>query len=663
MNRVTKLLLLILFTVISFSSANMIKNNLIDSKINKNYEPSELSKIQLPTNVKYDNNLISQVKDVSEATDTSFTFRVTYVASKNDGKGNVDFIKPINRVMFFHTKHLPKEDKVFVTHGFEYVFLNFPLSKITSVQLKNSDIYITNKNKSKGLKKLADLINKKYGLNIQDKDLLSSNTNQYDTHYGDFIGYNNSNLTLFIVISNIFFAILLFVWLVSNNKKIAIYRLNGLSSTRITKLLFMKEFCCTALLIYLIVSLANFKSLNFEYTIMIMIMMSIVVIISYLAVLLVSKFSLSNQINSKSFFKYSHYTLYSIKAFVFLVTISTSASLIYLINSGLNTNTKTGNDYSVLYPEYVGYTLNSDSSYNNDSDLTSDLFNYAEKHDGLYVNPIRLNVENSDEKNVLQLNYNYLLKFNIKTSDNKSILINNDNTSGIVVVSDKLKPYLKDIKKFYASSSSFSSPTIHYYFMKDNQKFKLLDGSNGNITPDLLEIYTSKNVGQNLDALHNATMKFKILGTKDKTYNSIKKILKKHGQLETHPSLITVNNINRSDYLSSIGNPLSYTVTNGLIILIFLSMILSTTFFYFEFYKKKIAVSYLYGMSYLRTYKSLFVLLSIQGLIFLIYGALQQNRIIILEALLLYFMIEIIITIWLSKKLQKKLMLNFLKGE
>ncbi len=57
MNRVTKLLLLILFTVISFSSANMIKNSLIDSKIKKNYEPSELSKIQLPTNVKYDNNL------------------------------------------------------------------------------------------------------------------------------------------------------------------------------------------------------------------------------------------------------------------------------------------------------------------------------------------------------------------------------------------------------------------------------------------------------------------------------------------------------------------------------------------------------------------------------------------------------------------------------
>lgn len=171
MNKVTKLLLLILFTVISFSSANMIKNSLIDSKIKKNYEPSELSKIQLPTNVKYDNNLISQVKDVSEATDTSFTFRVTYVASKNDGKGNVDFIKPINRVMFFHTKRFPKEDKVFVTHGFEYVFLNFPLSKITSVQLKNSDIYIDNKNKSKGLKELANLLNKKYGLNIQDKDL------------------------------------------------------------------------------------------------------------------------------------------------------------------------------------------------------------------------------------------------------------------------------------------------------------------------------------------------------------------------------------------------------------------------------------------------------------------------------------------------------------
>lgn len=99
-------------------------------------------------------------------------------------------------------------------------FFEFSIIKNYICSTKNSDIYIDNKNKSKGLKELANLLNKKYGLNIQDKDLLSSNPNQYDTHYGDFIGYNNSNLTLFIVISNIFFAILLFVWLVSNNKRL-----------------------------------------------------------------------------------------------------------------------------------------------------------------------------------------------------------------------------------------------------------------------------------------------------------------------------------------------------------------------------------------------------------------------------------------------------------
>lgn len=663
MNRITKLLLLILFTVISFSSANIAQNSLIDSKIKQNYEPNNLSKIYLPTGVKYNDRLISIVKEVSDVTGASFTFRSTYVGSENDSKGNVNFIKPKNVVTFFHTKLPSEKSQTFISHGFNYIFFNYSLSKITSIQLKNSDLYIDNKNKDKGIDFLANIINKRYNLKIQSKDLLYPNINQFESNYEDFIGYNNSNLTLFIVISTLFFAIFLFVWLVSNNKKIAIYRLNGLSASKISKQLFVKEFIYIALLIYLLTSLYIFKSFNLEYSIIMTCMMLLVLGISYLSVIIVSSFSLSNQINSKSFFKYSHYILYSIKAFVFLVTISTSASLIFLINSGFTTNTKIENDYAVLYPEYVGYTLNSVNNSSDNLAITYDLLNYAAKYEGLYINPISLDIENIGRTNVLQLNPNYLSKFNIKDSDGKTININNSETTGIVLLSNKEKSKLEDIKKYYASSSPFSSSKIHYYFMQDNQKFNLLNGNNISTTPDLLEIYTSKNCGENIDALHNATMKFKIFDTKEQTYTSLKKLLKKHAQLETHPSLVRINNMNKSNYLASIGNPLSYAVTNGLIILVFLSMILATTFFYFESYKKKIAVKYLYGASYWSTYKYLFTLIILQGGIFVIYGLRQQNRIIILEALLLYFIIEIIITLIISKKLQKHLILNFLKGE
>ncbi|MDN6391456.1 MAG: DUF1430 domain-containing protein, partial [Lactococcus lactis] len=133
--------------------------------------------------------------------------------------------------------------------------------------------------------------------------------------------------------------------------------------------------------------------------------------------------------------------------------------------------------------------------------------------------------------------------------------------------------------------------------------------------------------------------------------------------LTTHPSMITVNSINKTTNMSIVGSIPSYIVLNGLIIVIFLSMILATTLFYFETYKKKIAVKRLYGISFFVTYRSLFIIVFVQGLLYFAFALTRSNVNITLEALGIYFVLEILIIILIMLKLQKGLFLNVLKGE
>ncbi|MFC4652874.1 DUF1430 domain-containing protein [Lactococcus nasutitermitis] len=658
MNKAIKFVFLILFAVISFSAANMTKNDLADSQITRLYDVQGYTQIYLPSSIDTNKELVSLMKSVSEKTGTSFLFRSVYIGAKNDGRGNANLLKDKNNVIFFRSDYQSQNKKVLLSHGFSYDFWNEPLSKISSVQLSRSDIYVKNKKLNETLQELSNALNQKYAIKISAKKLKIHPNSLPPTSATDFISYNNSNLILFINISIIFFGIFLFIWLVENNKSIAIYRLNGMSTYKIGKQLFLGDFIIVSLVVYLLASLLIFKSFSLHYTVQIALLNLIVSFVSYVSIAIVSGFSLINQLNSKSFLRYSYYILYGVKVFVFLVTVSTTASLLYFVNSNTETNSKIGQEYGVLYPEYVGYNLNNNNIIPKSS---VSLFDYAEKHEGLYVNLLSAN--NGGAFHVLQVNDNYLLKFPIISADNRKIKITTQEKSGIVLIDEKYKSKLSKIKKDYSFADSFSNSKVKYYFIKDNQKVQLLDGNNSKIIPDVLEVYTLKNAGKNTDFLYNTVLKFKIHKSKDKTYEKISQILNGMGELETQPSMVTVNNMNKANALSSVGNPWSYAVTNGLVVIIFLSMILATTVFYFENYKKKIAVKRLYGISFFSTYKSLFVLVISQGILYFAYALTQSDVAVTLEALMFYFIIEILIITLILIKLQKHLFLNVLKGE
>ncbi|MCT0055883.1 DUF1430 domain-containing protein [Lactococcus lactis subsp. lactis] len=656
MNRIIKFVLLILICVISFSSANMVKDSHADKKIADLYDVKNYQQIFIPSSINTNRKLFRLIEGVSKKTDTPFIFRFSYVGIDSDGKGNANQLKNKNEVIFFKTDYRKSNQQVIFSHGFTYRFCNEPSSEISNVQLENSDIFVQNKKNKKAIQELSNAIKTNYQVNTDVSKLIIPHANSSQMTATDFESLNSNNLVFFISVSVIFFAIFLFVWLLSNNKAISIYRLNGLSAYKLGRQLFLKEFVMLSLTTYIIASLVAFRAFNLNYTIQMLLLSGLVIIFSYVAIVIVSSFSITNQLNSKPFFKYSYYILYAVKAFVFLVTVSTTASLLYFMNADIGTNSKIGQEYAVLYPEFVGYGLNS-----NQMPSSVKLFDYTEKHEGLYVYLASAYDENNN--NVLQVNDNYLSKFSIISSDNQRIKINSQEKSGIVLIAEKDKSKLSEIKKEYDFSSSFKSSKIKYYFIKNNQRAPLLDGNNGTTDPDVMEVFTSKNASKNTNFLYNSVLKFKIKDSKTRTYEKIAPTLKTMGALTTHPSMITVNSINKTTNMSIVGSIPSYIVLNGLIIVIFLSMILATTLFYFETYKKKIAVKRLYGISFFVTYRSLFTIVFVQGLLYFAFALTRSNVNITLEALGIYFVLEILIIILILLKLQKGLFLNVLKGE
>lgn len=662
MNKVIKFVLLILFSVISLSTANIIKNNEADKQVAKNFNVQGYRQIYLPSSIVDNEKIASIAEDVSSQIGASFVFRSSYGGYAGNGKGEIDLSSSKNNFVFYQTNYKEKNKKTYLSHGFKYNFWNAPLKDISKVQLENADIFVESRNDRHALQEFVKKINQTYHVKTNAQSLIVQPEDYMPDTASGFL-YTNYNLILFIGISLVFFAVFLFVWLVGNNKAIATYRLNGAGSFMIGKRLFLEEFLIVSVVVYLVSSLLLFQSFNFDYSVLMFVMTFLVIGLSYISIGIVSSFSLANQINSKSLFKYSHYILYGIKAVVFLVTVSTTASLLYFVNTGFSTHTKLDYEYGVIYPAIGGYEGN---NFSNPSAL--DLFYYAENHAGLYVNVLSANIDKVRTLSDLQVNTNYLSRFTVLSTENKKIKIDADQSSGVVLISEKYKSQLPQIKKYYASSdslSSFQASTFKYYIIKNNQKLELLDGLDSKSTPDIIEVYTSKNIvdNGNINFLNSSVMKYKINGSIEKSYAPLIPIFKKYNVLESNPSMVRVADINKVDNLSTVGNPYSYAVTNGLVFLIFISMILATTIFYFETYKKKIAVKNLYGASFFNIYKSLFTLVFCQAVVFLAYAMTQSDKLVTAEALGIYFIIEISIIALVLRHLKKNLLLDVLKGE
>ena len=672
MAKLFKIILMTFFVIIAFSAANIIKINETDQIVMGKYNQPSVGSTQIffPRGLVTDKNaseIVSLVEGVSKDTDTPFTFRTALIQPTNNQQGSINWLKETQHTfIFFQTNYSSENQMIYHSGGVETIFENQSLNNISYEQLYNADTFIPSSDQTKLLNRLASVLNTKYLLSLKAADL----TKAPDAYAPlQFEWHSSDEITFFIQIAFVFYLIFLFVWLVEKNQTIAILRLNGLSAFKIAARLFVGNFLIVTLLSVVISSLFILRKLDTSYLLLMLELFVAIIACSYLAILLVSRRSLVNQINNRSFLKHSHYFLTFMKVVVFVLSIGATVNVVTLINKTSNL----GNDpklsgYATLYPGVFGYTLNyvDRPSYTN-------LFKYAEKDGALHASvysPPDISLAGLSD---IQVNDNYLKKYPLVSADGKRVQIDSNTSQGLVLIPEKLKSRLTEIKNAYIKSNSsglnFKSQNISYVLIKDNQKIPIFDDKGSKISPDLIEVYTVNNASEIFPSQIIVTMGnsmgllFPIKGSIAATYKDIIPSLKADHILESYPSLIPANTVPAVNVLLTMGYPPSYIFSNIFPFFLFLGLIFAAVSFYFKVKSREFMIQRLQGFSYLRSYWKLFLMVACQyvfSFFFLIWRGASPE---ILELLAIYLVIELVITLTMLYRLEKYSLLDTLKGE
>ncbi|MDR0200473.1 MAG: DUF1430 domain-containing protein [Streptococcaceae bacterium] len=670
-NKVIKYVLYALFLVISISGANIINNNIIDNQIMATYNPKNAEQIFLPEQLLSQKNFKSfliTIQGVSKTADTPFTFRVTDIGYKNNGKGKINFNYPENDITFYQIKQGVGSNKRYVSHGINTSFAINDISSFTPEEFIHSDLFISGVNTGNAENLLAKKLNENYGLSLKRDDLINLPT---DYQPVEFL-YTNASLDLFVAAASIFYVIFLFVWLVENNRKIAINRLHGVDGLTIVSEIFLKEFAIVALFSLIFCSLIIFKGIEPFYLFLWAFFIAVIIAIDYLSILFVSRHSLTNQINNRSFLKFSHIFLYVIKVLIFTISISTTLDTVNLINNTLKINNNASLDnYGVLYPTVLGNISDNGVPMTNFWNL------FQKGQDMGAVMSVNSNQTSEFGQNI-QMNINFLKNEKITDSTGKKIYLDSDTSEGIVLYSSKLSEKLSDIKKYFTNenNSGFNTQQILYIAIKPNQKIPLYEGTTspqaGNqiMTEEVsvATVYTKSNIRKNtvnmlLNQGNPYALLFPLQGSLENTYKKLLPALQKDASTSAAPSLIVANEVPSANVMLTVGDVSNYIFTNIFAFLLFVMMIFATTSFYFRVYRKKISILRFQGVSTLRTYRNLGIIVAVQYIYCFVFSLMTGASASIFELFGIYLIIEISIIVTLLRSLEKRVFLDVLKGE
>lgn len=127
-------------------------------------------------------------------------------------------------------------------------------------------------------------------------------------------------------------------------------------------------------------------------------------------------------------------------------------------------------------------------------------------------------------------------------------------------------------------------------------------------------------------------------------------------------SFVPVREIAAMDVKHTIGNPWNWAFRNLFVFILFLLLIFSTTLIYFKSNRKKLALYRVQGFSFLRTYSTLLAMIFIQNLVFALHSRSIGYDTEIIQAYLLFMIIESSLVFYLLSRLEKKELVTTLKG-
>ncbi|MBL3716428.1 hypothetical protein GHK52_06350 [Lactococcus garvieae] len=663
LSKLLKGMILALYVTMSLSLAFMIKNDWVDNQIKKEYNLNgyeEFYVSSVPSSKGNYQDIVNTIERVSKESDTLFCIRTSYIGVVHDDKGKADFLSNISRITFYGLAH---EDKKLSAHGVTS-FINYKNFSSLSFEEFHEGSFLyksADSGKSKFMTNLSQTLSQKYGIEITPEAL---EKNPSDFSKSPPLILTNDNLSIVITVSLIFYFIFLFVWLAENNKKIAVYKLSGFENIDIANFIFIKKMVGVFATTYAVATIFILKKFSFDYAKVSLLIFMISAVITLFAVWIVARVSIVNQVNNKSFFKYSHIFLYLVKTIIFAISLSTLSGLVTLVHQSLDLSKAELSDYGALYAPMIGFKENlAEPTYYNK------LIRIQEELGGIHASENNLSSQIGLESlRTTDVNINYLKKHPILDKHNQPINISREEGNMVLLIADKFMK-TSDIKNKIAntfkSRPGFTS-SIKFYDIKEDQRVTVYADKIKKVSADIVIVYTPENnTGENLvPSLENPyAMLIPLTEPKESIYKKLRHALEEDAHLSMYPSFINAKDIKKTTLLLTVGNPINYFFINLFSVILFACMIISTVVFYVITYRKKIGVYRSLGCSWIRTYLPLVALIVLQYIIGFVNAKMNGADQTLIELLMIYIIMELAIVTGILKRTEKKDLLNILKGE
>ncbi|EKF52093.1 DUF1430 domain-containing protein [Lactococcus garvieae] len=607
---------------------------------------------------------VSQVEQYSRNKVTDF-FRYTdsyspvkkpkKVTSKEENDKVINIIEKISKQEGLFTLYKVVNQGYFIKEGINFKFL--PKEEITlyTPNTKQKNVYTPPFSKSVlSIDSIESLKNQnefewqvfiKTGDKNRYKDTIEQIKNAYNKEfdenytYQDFADFEKSesyelssggdiyNISSYIKIGIVFFTVMLSFWIFSVNKKIQILRQNGYSiiasiNNFIGKGYTVCIFASIALLTYLLGTISS------DYCTRFIINIGLLLFFNYfwlmMMVYVVERLNRRKKERKNKTEKLFINLLPTVIKLIFLMMlVATNLDLARIIyeTSNITLNSEvpkkiSEDNYHVFYPVVLGKNqLEFDHDKDSRAEEEEEIYRYLNQKGSLLVSIQHYNTkENEVFGREIQLNPNYLKKFEILDENNQRVFIEESEEKRILLIPERFKGSddLTKIKEYYFKDlPQFEKKITDIIYIKDKQPIYSFIPNNPWIDDyPILDILTLKNSSSWERNIFSGDMYPPIkIKTAGKSSEKLKELLEKNRLTDNLPSFFPYEK-SEITLIKRLSGSFSYILTSSLLtVFVFSIVCLLTTVYFFQYHNKKFYLLRLNGYSFFKTYASVFLLL------------------------------------------------------
>lgn len=577
------------------------------------------------------------------------------ITNKKENDSAIDIIEKISKQEGLFTLYKVVDQGYFIKEGINFKFLEKaeitlyvpqthqksvyspPLSKsvltidgIDNLKNKNEfewQVFIKTEDKNKykdTVEQIKNTYNKAFDENYTYKDFADfEKSESYELSSGRDI----YNISSYLKIGITFFTVMLSFWIFSVHKKIHILRQNGYSIVASINNFIGKGyatciFVSIALLTYLLGSISRIYCVNFMINVGLLLALSYVwlMMLVYVVEKLGRRKKESKNKGEKLFINILP-TAIKLIFLMMLVVIHLDLARIMYQASNITFNSEvpkkiSEDNYHVFYPVVVGknqleFTYDKDSR----AEEEEEIYRYLNQKGSLLVSIQHYNTkENEVFGREIQLNPNYLKKFEILDENNQRVLIEESEEKRILLIPERFKGSddLKKIEEYYFKDLlQFEDKLTEIIYIKDKQPvYSFVPNKPWIDDYPILDILTLKNSDSWERNIFSGAMYPPIkIKTAGKASEKLNGLLEKNKLTDNLPSFVPYEKSEITLIKSLSGSLSSLLISSLLTVFVFSIVCLLTTAYFFQYHNKKFYLLRLNGYSFFETYASVFLLL------------------------------------------------------